>query len=92
MYSRLFPQARDDLVARERGKRQRLNKFTGRLRHDHVHFEGLPLKRANQFGRLVRGNPARYSDDDSHGLIVDGFDCDGQTDVAIIRPQNVYSI
>jgi hypothetical protein len=45
--SGIVPQAGNDLVAGERGKRERLHELAGRLGHDHMNFDGLPLQRAD---------------------------------------------
>ncbi len=77
--SQLVPQAGDDLVAGQSGKSERLHELAGCFGHDDMHFKGLALQGAHQFGRLVGGNPAGDSHRDSHGWIVDVFDCGKDT-------------
>ena len=66
----ILPQTGDHLVAGECGKRERLHKLLRRGSHHDVHFDGLALQCAHQFGRLIRSDSAGDAYDRSHVSIV----------------------
>ena len=73
----VVPEIGNDFMAGKCCKSERLDEPRRRFGHDDVNFEGLPLQGAHQFRRFVSSDTAGDADRDSHGSIVDRFDCQG---------------